>query len=111
MLVRRATTIAVLVLASILLGALAAGTPVAGNDTIAARTAGIELGTSVVARTAPGASSEAPAPRPLVAIVLAALVGWAAAIRPVRRRCAAATSAPTRPFASGPARRGPPAPA
>ena len=49
---RRAVVVSLLVLASVLLGALAAGTPVAGNDTVAAVTAGIELGTAPVARAA-----------------------------------------------------------
>lgn len=40
----RRAAIGVLVLASILVGSMAAGTPVAGNDTVAAVTAGIEIG-------------------------------------------------------------------
>lgn len=49
---RKAIVVSVLVLASILLGSLAAGTPVAGNDTVAAVTAGINLGTAPVVRAA-----------------------------------------------------------
>lgn len=43
---RRSAVIGLVVLASIFLGAFAAGTPVNGNDTVAATTAGIEIGAS-----------------------------------------------------------------
>ncbi len=55
---RKGVLVAVIVLTSILLGSLAAGTPVAGNGSVAAVTAGIELGTAPVARAAASATVE-----------------------------------------------------
>ena len=76
---RKAMVIGLLVLASILLGALAAGTPVAGNDSVAAVTAGINLGTAPVARTAPTAaiSARVSALRALLTIIRTAFEGAA----------------------------------
>jgi hypothetical protein len=80
--VRKAVAVSLLVLASILLGALAAGTPVAGNDTVAARTAGIEFGTAPAARVVQVAAVSSSAIRVLVVVVRSvvaaagALVVW-----------------------------------
>jgi hypothetical protein len=76
---RRALGIYVIVLASLLLGALAAGTPVAGNDTVAATTAGIELGTAPVARAVQSAVAphRLPLARALAIVLQIALVGAA----------------------------------
>ena len=76
----RRIVIGLVVLSSILLGALAAGTPVAGNETVAAVTAGINLGTAPAraASTTQAAANLVPV-RALVLSLLLLLI--AAAIR------------------------------
>jgi hypothetical protein len=67
--------VSIVVLASMLVGALAAGTPVAGNETVAALTAGIELGTAPVARAVTHLPAERPAlPRGLTAALRTLLI-------------------------------------
>jgi hypothetical protein len=84
----RRILIGLLVLSSILLGALAAGTPVAGNDTVAAVTAGINLGTAPVrASTTHAVADVAPLRALLLALLLllvAATTRWVDFREPAR---------------------------
>jgi hypothetical protein len=73
----RVKAAALLVLLAIGLGALAAGTPVAGDTSVRAETAGINLGHSVQAgpRFVAAAADEVPA-TPLATVLLLATAGW-----------------------------------
>jgi len=75
--VRRATGIAVLVLAAILLEVLAVGTPVANDDSVAAVTAGISPSTAPAPRSSGAAGVRAAIVpiRSLVALLVVALMG------------------------------------
>jgi hypothetical protein len=104
--VRRAGA-SLLVVAAILLGALAAGSPVHGVETVSKRTAGIELSSATPAAPRAAASREAtPIPQQLVqllvvaAVLLAAVAGGGAAVRAKARSILRW---------QGSARRGPPA--
>lgn len=103
---RKVVVVAVLLLASILIGALAAGTPVAGNKSTAATTAGIELGTTVHAPprvvTAPAATLTAS--HLVVLLVLLAAVAFATiGSTPIQAKARSVLRV------QGSARRGPPA--
>jgi hypothetical protein len=67
---RKAVAVSLLVLGAMLLGTLAAGTTVPGNDTVAATTAGTDLGTP-------------PAPTPQIAGASAVVLRTVATLRPV----------------------------
>jgi hypothetical protein len=112
---RKAVAIGVLILGAMLLGTLVAGAQVPGNDTVAAQTAGIELGTAPapVARLTTSLLAvglrAAAALRPLLAVlqilvalaalwIAAALVDVPGGVRALRLRQAGV-------------RRGPPTPA
>jgi hypothetical protein len=75
---RKAVVVSVLVLGAMLLGTLAAGTTVPGNDTVAAATAGTELGTvpgpvSQIAGSPAMVARTVAALRPILAVVLVLL--------------------------------------
>jgi hypothetical protein len=108
--VRKVVAVSVVVLASLLLGALTSGTPVAGNDSVAALTAGIELGTAPVARAVTHATVERVGGLNAVALVLRTLLVLAAAAVVVLRRAATDHESSTRSLlvASGRTWRGPP---
>lgn len=97
--------IALLVLTSILVGSLAAGTPVNGNKSTAATTAGIELGTTVHAPprvvTAPSATLAHQVA--VLLVLLAAVAVGAVGTAPSQAKARSVLCA------QGTARRGPPA--
>jgi len=107
--VRHRTAIALLVVATILLGVLAVGTPVAGNDSVAAVTAGINLGTSPTARTT-ATTNGLPDAIPRRAAFVTLLLLLALALVPREWTVPRRTSDPGTPLRSSAlARRGPPA--
>jgi hypothetical protein len=83
----RRTLLALLVLLAIMLGAGAAGTPVNGDDSIAARNAGINIGTAptVIARTVATQVRPDRAVALTVSIIVLLLAVTASAVVDVRR--------------------------
>lgn len=98
--------IVVLILASVLVGALAAGTPVNGNKSTAATTAGIELGVPGHAPPRVDVAPVADLPAQHVVVLLLLLAAVAIGHRSTAPILAKARSVLR---AQGTARRGPPA--
>ena len=102
-----ARLLALLALTAILFGALIAGSPVNGDDSHAARTAGINLTTPPSARTTSAAVVVVVALGLLIAVALASVS--TAGVSIVRPRDAARRRARSIDLALASARRGPPA--